>query len=124
MRSVCPRLLWAGSLRSLFPSLYANRPVFLVKALIGYLEETAGNSDGSFICGVKNISAVWEHMPRKVILEVEEGWNSRLPKAWQYSTRFWLWKKSSTAYRFELLCLSGQTGCFAAVFISTGFSFP
>lgn len=75
-----PRLLWPGSLRSLLPSLYANRPVLLAKALIAYLEETAGNSDGSFICGVEDFSAVWEHMLRKIIPGVEEGWNARLPK--------------------------------------------
>ena len=75
-----PRFLWPTTLRSLLPSLYANRPVFLAKALIDYVEETAGHAEGSFVCGVEDFSAVWEHMLRKVLPRVEDGWNTRLPK--------------------------------------------
>lgn len=77
---VMPRFLWPAALRSLLPGLYANRPVFLAKALIDYIEETAGHSEGSFVCGVEDFSAVWEHMLRKVLPGVEHGWNTRLPK--------------------------------------------
>lgn len=75
-----PRFLWPTALRSLLSGLYANRPVFLAKALIEYVEETAGHAEGSFVCGVEDFSTVWEHMLRKVLPGVEDSWNSRLPK--------------------------------------------
>lgn len=75
-----PRFLWPAKLRSLLPTLYANRPVSLAKSLIAYVEETAGHSEGEFICGVEDFSNVWEHMLRKVLPGVEDGWNARLPK--------------------------------------------
>ena len=75
-----PRFLWPAKLRSLLPSLYANRSVFLAKALIDYVEETAGHAEGNFVCGVEDFSAVWEHMLRKVLPGVEDGWNTKLPK--------------------------------------------
>lgn len=77
---VPPRFLWPSALRSLLPTLYANRSVFLAKTLIAYIEETAAHSEGSFVCGVEDFSAVWEHMLRKVLPGVEEGWNAKLPK--------------------------------------------
>ncbi|OUS07840.1 hypothetical protein A9Q96_04890 [Rhodobacterales bacterium 52_120_T64] len=75
-----PRFLWPSALRSLLPTLYANRPVFLAKTLIAYIEETSVQSEGSFVCGVEDFSTVWEHMLRKVLPGVEEGWNAKLPK--------------------------------------------
>jgi hypothetical protein len=75
-----PRFLWPGKLRLLLPLLYARRPVFLANAMISYLEKTAGNAGGKFVCGVEDFSSVWEHMLRKVLPGVEEGWNARLPK--------------------------------------------
>lgn len=75
-----PRFLWPGKLRLLLPSLYARRPVFLANTMISYLEETSGNAEGDFVCGVEDFSAVWEHMLRKVLPGVEEGWNAKLPK--------------------------------------------
>jgi len=68
--------LWPGELRSLLPTLYANRPVFLAKSLIAYIEETAAHSEGEFVCGVEDFSSVWEHMLRKVLPGVEDGWNA------------------------------------------------
>ena len=62
-----PCFLWPSMLRSLLPTLYANRPVILAKTLIAYIEETAARSEGSFACGVEDFSAVWEHMLRKVL---------------------------------------------------------
>ena len=75
-----PRFLWPGKLRLLLPSLYARRPVFLANTMISYLEETSGNAEGDFVCGVEDFSSVWEHMLRKVLPGVEEGWNAKLPK--------------------------------------------
>lgn len=75
-----PRFLWPGKLRLLLPSLYARRPVFLANTMMSYLDETSGNAEGDFVCGVEDFSSVWEHMLRKVLPGVEEGWNAKLPK--------------------------------------------
>ena len=79
-KPLSPRFLWPGALRSLLPSLYASRPVYLANTLIAYLEETATHAAGEFICGVEDFSTVWEHMLRKTLPGVEEGWNAKLPK--------------------------------------------
>jgi|GEM_PF-2111961 len=76
---IVPRALWANSLKSLLPGLYANRPVSLVKSLLRYLYETAQEKAGSFLFGVEDFERVWEEMLRQVLPNVLNG-KLNLPK--------------------------------------------
>lgn len=72
-------------LRSLRSELYASRPLRLIDYLVSYLEHCAEQPADGILLGVDDFHAVWEHMLRKTYLNVEDGWNSRLPLA-QYIT--------------------------------------
>lgn len=75
-----PKPLWSMQLKSLLPTLYANRAISLARNLIDYLDDTRGQREGTFIFGVEDFHTVWEQMLRKVLPDVSPDWNSRLPK--------------------------------------------
>lgn len=75
-----PKPLWSIQLKSLLPTLYANRAISLARNLIDYLDDTRGRREGSFIFGVEDFHTVWEQMLRKVLPHVSPEWNARLPK--------------------------------------------
>lgn len=75
-----PKPLWSMQLKSLLPTLYANRAINLARNLIDYLEDTRGRREGTFIFGVEDFHTVWEQMLRKVLPDVSPDWNVRLPK--------------------------------------------
>lgn len=74
------RETWQQRLRSLLPTLYANRPIQLAHQLIEYLEDTQGQSKGEFIYGIEDFHFIWERMLKDVLEGVDDRWNSRLPK--------------------------------------------
>lgn len=74
------RSQWSSVLKHYRQNLFSNRALFLVEALSDYLDMTSTESDGVFLYGVEDFQSVWEHMLRKVIPNVESGWNTRLPK--------------------------------------------
>lgn len=75
-----PRPLWATHLRLLLPELYAARAILLANALISYLVNHPTSRSGETYYGVEDFHTVWEHMLRQVLIDVEAGWNSRLPR--------------------------------------------
>lgn len=79
-----PRHLWATHLRLLLPELYASRAISLVKSLISYLINNPTSQSGETYYGVEDFHTIWEHMLRQVLLGVETGWNSRLPRPAYY----------------------------------------
>ena len=74
-----PREAWPRLLSGLRNNLFAERPLRLVSMLIAYLEYTPSSSAGKLVCGISDFSTVWEAMLRKVLPNVEEGWNTLLP---------------------------------------------
>ena len=75
-----PRGLWATHLRLILSELYSARSVNLAKNLIVYLENDCDCMKGDLYLGVEDFHVVWEHMLRQVLVGVEHGWNSRLPR--------------------------------------------
>lgn len=75
-RSLLPTLL-----DDLLPRLYSRRSIFLATKLRSYLRECSGSADGSFVFGVEDFHTIWEAMLRNTLVNVDEGWNQRLPKA-------------------------------------------
>lgn len=75
-----PRTLWVRHLKLLLPELYAVRAISLATTLISYLENNRERRDGEFHFGVEDFHFVWEYMLRQVLIGVESGWNSRLPR--------------------------------------------
>lgn len=75
-----PRALWATHLRLLLPELYASRAILLANSLISYLANESNSRSGETYYGVEDFHTVWEHMLRQVLMGVEPGWNSRLPR--------------------------------------------
>lgn len=75
-----PRALWATHLRLLLPELYASRTIMLANMLISYLANDPTSRSGETYYGVEDFHSVWEHMLRQVLIGVETGWNSRLPR--------------------------------------------
>lgn len=71
---------WSRVLKHYRQNLFSSRALFLVETLSDYLDKTGTESDGVFLYGVEDFQTVWEHMLRKVIPNVESGWNTRLPK--------------------------------------------
>jgi hypothetical protein len=75
-----PKSLWATHLRLLLPELYASRAISLANSLISYLVNDPASQAGETYYGVEDFHTVWEYMLRKVLIGVEAGWNSRLPR--------------------------------------------
>ena len=75
-RSLLPKLL-----DDLLPRLYSQRSIFLATKLGSYLRECRGSADGSFVFGVEDFHTIWEAMLRNTLVNVDKGWNQRLPKA-------------------------------------------
>lgn len=73
-----PRTQWTRILRSYRQSLYASRALFLVEALCDYIDGVGGEASGEFLYGVEDFHRVWEQMLRKVLPNVQGGWNTRL----------------------------------------------
>lgn len=75
-RSLLPKLL-----DDLLPRLYSQRSIFLATKLGRYLRECSASPDGSFVFGVEDFHTIWEAMLRNTLINVDDGWNQRLPKA-------------------------------------------
>lgn len=59
--------------------LFDDRSLALASLLEQYWDSEASQSAGSFICGVPDFSAVWEHMLKTAVNDVSSKWNARLP---------------------------------------------
>lgn len=79
-----PRQLWSTHLRLMLPELYAARSIRLANSLIAYLEDSRDRRSGENYFGVNDFHTVWEHMLRRSLAGVEEGWNNRLPRPAYY----------------------------------------
>ncbi|MCK0098514.1 LlaJI family restriction endonuclease [Qipengyuania sp. S6317L1] len=80
------RSKWIKFLRLTLRMLFEQRAVRLVHLLIDYLESKAGRGAGQTICGISDFSTMWEEMLRKALPNVDEGWNSKLPRAYYYQS--------------------------------------
>jgi len=59
--------------------LFDDRSLALADLLIQYWLASSLNSDGHFICGVSDFSAVWENMLKSTVNDVSAQWNAKLP---------------------------------------------
>lgn len=59
--------------------LFDDRSLQLASFLQQYWSASATQVPGSFICGVTDFSAVWEHMLKKTVPDASVQWNQRLP---------------------------------------------
>jgi hypothetical protein len=75
-----PRTDWIRILRSYRQTLYASRALFLIEALCDYINGESGETAGAFLYGVEDFHRIWEQMLRKVLPNVEGGWNAILVK--------------------------------------------
>lgn len=75
-----PRVMWRQKLHAILPNLFAQRAIRLTYSLLSYLDRNPKQNDGLTLYGVEDFHSVWERMLSEVILGVENGWNSRLPK--------------------------------------------
>lgn len=75
-----PRKDWARLLALAKRDLYQDRALRLVDKLTDYLENSKSFGKGTMLYGVDDFHTVWEHILRKTLSGVEEGWNSRLVK--------------------------------------------
>jgi hypothetical protein len=70
---------FASAIRAFKRFLFDDRSLALADLLIQYWLASSLNSDGWFICGVSDFSAVWENMLKCTVHDVSDQWNSKLP---------------------------------------------
>ena len=68
-------------LDSLLPRLYSRRSIFLATYLGHYLRKARASSEGRFVFGVEDFHTIWEAMLRSTLIDVDVGWNGKLPRA-------------------------------------------
>jgi len=76
----------APAIRRFKHLLFDDRSLALASLLEQYWDSRATETEGTFICGVPDFSAIWEHMLKAALKDVSATWNARLPlPAYRYS---------------------------------------
>lgn len=71
---------WPLMLKKALSQLYSSRAISLANLLIHYMLNDRATDLGSSLFGVEDFQTVWETMLRRTLCNVEDGWNSKLPK--------------------------------------------
>lgn len=74
-----PKSRFASEMDRFKVRLFDDRSLQLAGLLKQYWSTSATQAQGSFMCGVSDFHAVWEHMLKKTVSDVSKKWNARLP---------------------------------------------